>query len=619
MMKNIATLIAILFLAQSCSKTDSNGVSKPSEHKFLLSTKLSQMPAQELTNINAYVFSDGILVKIFQDLLMTESTITIDLTTNTQVYFLAGLSTIPASLNSLQVNKTSKEAFLALTCDPLSEALLTSSTIFYTGYYDGAKSEAKPVYDIEMTRSVSRLDLDASSDPLIKITDITATGVPVSSVIFGSHAQVSTTTIEKRFETPVSGKLEGFMHLFESASPIGLTLNGTYNDIPIKVNVEISSVKRNTAYTVKVSNIGGSVTGSITTKEWEQGDVVDGKPDVNTTISIDKAQTTVTAGITIDDKTNHIVVSELGGELTIALSAQSTLQITSVDGANPLITVGEPSQPEAVGDKLITKIPIVISAQQKGRLPYQVRINIKSSLTQNAYDYLTIDVDGNIDQIPTVPFAGYEIMAFNTTGQGLDDQVYLTEGSSVEDMYNNRWEDCSGRMFQFGRLPGYYPYQSMPSKPMPTFMEWNQSNGAPCPDGFRMLTRTELHKIMPPNTAGIPLDGSVGIDYLIDGKVARMDLISPNKTVTMGGVRNITPRYIRLTCEGNMLIIPMAGYKWISSGIQNIGGSFFLMAANRDGGETRVYGYAVNIIQNEHNNVQPRHLDNHNFVRCVKK
>lgn len=613
-------LIALMLVIQSCSKEQSIGAQKSTEHKFQLSTKVAGDASDKLTNITAYAFSGQTLVKIFPNLPLTESTVTLYLPAKAKVYFLAGLSTLPASLNSLEVGKTSEEDFLALSCDAIvKEDAGSESTMFYTGYYDGAKSTNQSKVDMQMIRSVSRLDIDTSSDPLTKITSVVASGVPLSSSIFGSPANGTTVSVTKEFQTPISGKHEGIMYIFESKSLVQVTINGTYNDMPIIVNVDMPSVKRNTAYVVKIKNSGGSVSGTVSIKEWEKGETVDGQPDVNTTIAIDKEHSTIDTGITIDETANHIRVSPSGGNLSLALSAQSSLEVSSIDGQNPLINIGTPTAPEVVGGKLITKIPINILAQGKGRLPYQVRINVKSSLTVNPYDYITIDVDGNQDQIPTVQFCGYEIMAFNTTGSNLADQVYLVDGTSVLDMYNNNWGDCTGRMYQFGRLPGSFPYETLNRQPTPPFMVWNEDNGAPCPDGFRMLTSAELHKIMPPNTANFPLNGSKTVDYRVGDQNVRMDFVVPSKTISMGSYRNITPRYMRLTHQDEVLIFPLAGYGWNTKAATNIGERFFVIASNRDSGGIKAYGYSTNDVQNQHSNVQPRHTENNSFVRCIKK
>lgn len=183
------------------------------------------------------------------------------------------------------------------------------------------------------------------------------------------------------------------------------------------------SIRRNNIYTLDINNIGSTVHGSIFIKPWEEGNVVEGKPDLNQSVSIDLTQTVADAGMTIDDKTNHITISEKGGNLTLALSAGTALERVSIEGLNRLITIGEPMS-VTEGDKLITTLLISTTVQEIGRLPYQVKISLKSPLMQNPYDYVIIDVEGNRDQIPTVSFGGLEIMAFNSAGAKLSDQFY---------------------------------------------------------------------------------------------------------------------------------------------------------------------------------------------------
>lgn len=620
---------ATLLFAQSCANTnltEPGGLATQVEQRFILNTKAQQIEASELNNIVAYVFSEDILVKIITNISMQESAVVLNVPINSQVYFLAELGVPPASISSVRVNKTDLATFLSLSTDVVKEDAAHSAPQFFTGHHNGASDVDKVEHEIVMTRSVARLDLDTSSDPLIKIQSVTAQNVPLASLIFAgqltTQSNIATGIATKRFGPPASGLHEGFMYLFESSSPISLTLQGTYNDVPIVVNVSIASIKRNSAYTIKVNNIGTSISGAIHATPWQQGGTIEGSPDLNHTISIDVPNTTLDEGITIDKESNHITISEKGGDLGLALSAEYPVIISSIEGLNSLISVGEPSS-QTVGNKLLTTIPIAANAQQKGQLPYQLKVNLKSPFTQNAYDYLIIDVEGNQSQIPTVSFGGHQIMAFNTTGSDLASQVYLPEGISVEDMYKNYWADCTGKMFQYGRSIGYYPHLQKVKQSLPSFRFWDHTNGAPCPPGFRMLNRAELTKLMPPSKDGVLLDGSVPINYYIDGKPAKMEIISPAKTITIGGVRNITPRYVRLTYLSDTLIFPMAGYQWtdgIGVGAARLmGSSFFIMAPNRDDSYTVVYGHDSMAFQNGHRNVQPRHLNNFNFVRCVKE
>lgn len=609
-------LIATLLSTQSCTQNDLYISTDPIEQKLRL------REATEFTHINAYVFLAGVLVNIIEDLPVTESTITIKAPVNAQIYFLAGLSTLPASLTSLDVNRTSIETFLSLRSDLLTEAQAGSATLFFTGYHPGSGNADASVHEIPMTRSIARLNLDTSSDPLIKIDRIVANNVLLSGLLFGNQANaannIPTGTAEKSFDTPVSGIYEACMYLFESSSPISFTLHGRYNEEPIVVNLTIPLVKRNSIYTIKVSNEGTIFNGAISTAPWEQGDVIESTPDLGQSVSIDMERTIASEGMTIDKEANHILISERGGRLTLSLTAETALEIASIEGGNPLITIDNPTVTTADNKSVIT-LPIVVTQQERGRLPYRVKINLRSPLTQNPYDVITLDVEGSSNQIPTVSFAGLTLMAFNTTGPDLENQVYILDGSSsILEIYTEHWPDCTGKMFQFGRSPGYYPNQSMTPQPTPSFLNWNEANGAPCPEGFRMPTSAEMRRIFPPSRSGVSMSKPVPISYTIDGKAAQFDIIVPNKLVALGNVRNITPRYVRLVCEQDTLIFPMAGYGWASTTATNIGESFYIMASNRDT-YTKVYGYYSPVWKNEHSDLQQRGVNNFNFIRCVKK
>lgn len=279
-MKQIAyfSLMLTLLFVHSCSNDSQDTTREPMEHKFQLRTEMSGI---ELTNINAYLFSKGTLVGILSDLPIIESVVKVKLDVNTQVYFLAGFDVLPNSLTSLEVNKTSINTFLSLCSNPLEETAFSAATRFFTGHSKGSLNADANRHEITMTYSLAHLNLDTSSDPLIKIDRIVANNIPLSSLLFESQANASTEnngtsgTVVKAFETPISGIHKGVIYLYESSSPIPMTIYGTYKQEPITVTISIASIKRNSNYTVKIRRNGASINGSIDLEPWGDGGIIE--------------------------------------------------------------------------------------------------------------------------------------------------------------------------------------------------------------------------------------------------------------------------------------------------------------------------------------------------------
>lgn len=133
---------------------------------------------------------------------------------------------------------------------------------------------------VEMKHGVARIDLNANSGT--KIGEVRLLGAPSETYPFQEGVKASDGKVDyvKRFDTPYSGENTPVFMVFETDSPITVKLTGTYNDIPVAMQVSIPAILRNKVYTVKVLEADNVQNITFTVKEWEAGDTVEVRPSV---------------------------------------------------------------------------------------------------------------------------------------------------------------------------------------------------------------------------------------------------------------------------------------------------------------------------------------------------
>lgn len=280
-------------------------------------------------------------------------------------------------------------------------------------------------------------------------------------------------------------------------------------------------------------------------------------------ISIDKDNSTLPAGVDIATADNRIDVSNTGGEMWLAFCAGTTVEVTNV--VNPFperlqIDTNEPAK-EVVGDKMVTRFKVTVKKQTLGQEGYAVQINLKSPLQQLSYNRFTINVHPSNKLFEVVTLGGRTWMAFNSMGKGNDVQLYLEPGMTVQEMYEQHWVETLGRQFQFGVNKTHVPWK----KPTGTGgfgPDWNgKKDGPPCPDGYRAPDISELKDLFPKSALSL----QEGSTYTYNGETITASLKQGTpETITFpeSTIKGQT-YYITLTSQetGNVMYIPFGGWK----------------------------------------------------------
>lgn len=527
---------------------------------------------EAITSLNAYLFIDDMLAKVERNISVDGGTLTMDVMPEAEIYFLANLEE-PAPLQMVQTGRTGLSDFLALRS---AEKENEETSLFFSGScrITDLKSD---VHRINLQRSVAQIDLDTSAGERILVTRIIVREASGSTTLFPSinlSSPVTRRIYDIKYETPVCS-MENVFRLYESNVPVDISVYVEYNGNPAVVNLSLHEVRRNFKYTIRLTEIEATIRGAIQLVPWIDNGNIEAAPDPNGKIYLSKEYSELPEGIDINE--NIISVSDKGGEMILAFISDVQTELVSMEGQSDSFKM-EPREVESMDKNVITKFWLGIAKQKEGRMGYQVTLRMKQKGQQFLYDTFLVNVA--VNQIPEVTIGGVTWMAFNATTRNLEDQVYLPDGTTVEDMYNKSWESIIGGLFQWGRIYMYPPGLSGSSNAgkQEQNIPWAADTHVPCPDGYRLPTRAEMRALLP------PLQRLPG-EYMYNGERIEATLITGDPAIAHIDKAVGETRTLRLESEtGTVLYIPLAGDKMdITTASPELGAGFTLWTSENDG------------------------------------
>lgn len=482
--------------------------------------------------------------------------------TTTDLYCVTGVSVeVAAEMNLTQFLQSS------ITCAEGDN----SAPLFLTGH--ASVSAETGSLDIPMKRGVARVDLDATGAE-IDIEEIVVEDAPAGSYLFegvSGALDAGKMSYKKMFDVVPEGVFKNAFMLFESSDPVNVDIRGNIKGSPVSVKAVIETVERNKVYTLHVYKSGVSLEASFGVADWEDGDEIGAGIDGSRAMLIDRDNSNFPTGVDVDYANSVIEVPGKGATgMSIAFLSELRVDIDHVSFSGACV------EKDSVAEKyvhikqekpvnglsgVLTKYIVDIDPQLKGRPGYEFRIYLKKSSMETSYDYVTVRVGESPVQIETVRIAGYDWMAFNCTTPDLDDQIYVDEGLSVEDMYVKDWVKCVGGIFQYGRQYSYIPYEGYdPSNDLggqKQDMPWIHYTHMPCPEGYHVPSLQEMQSLFPHGVT-IPGTYTAGNGESITVEIVRL----PGDVVTPTNVNGVC-RYLKFISNdtGNTLILPLAGWK----------------------------------------------------------
>lgn len=555
-LQNIFAGVAVAVSLIACENTDP-GLSHESKIKVIAS-RAGESPAA-FEQVRAFLFSEG--KEYHQTVLDLRSGGEITLFKSPALYFYSGPE-LPQHSTGI-----AEEAMKTIKLDH-GGSTGSAPDFYWAKITESDVPASASALAVEMRHGTARIDLDAGADADTKISGVRLVGAPAETFPFDAGEKASDATVDylKEFDTPYGGGVTVLFNIFESSAPVTLHISGTYKDFPIAMDVTIPRVVRNKVYTVRVLAAGSTHRVTFTAAEWEEGDTLESYPDANRPIRIDPVHSVIPQGVTVDFVNNRVDVPETGAAgMRLAFLADAPVVIASEQGENANVTVGEITT-SRMDNKVMSVIPVDVRPQTSGRMGYSLLLGLKLPMLSAVYDFVDIRVPAHKNQVQTVEMAGCTWMAFNACGDALEDQVYLIDGLTTEDMYRQQWVFSSGGLFQWGRKYRYDPWRGYnPSNNLGNQTQdtpWQSSTHVPCPEGYRIPSVAELEALLPNGTV-IPCTYNAGNGEAITATVHLPEATGGNLVNMNGTIVKGVMSYMRLTSNstGNVLIFPILGYK----------------------------------------------------------
>lgn len=559
-------LLSALLSVSSCSSDIDVAVAPESTKN--VEVALKGLPSRSgeapsaAASLSVFQFAGSHLIKSTKVEAYDSEKISLDKGNTTDIYFASGVDVEVSSDMTLS-------EFLNSTVTSAEGA--QSAPLFFTAV--SSVSDSADGLEVAMKRGVARIDLDANGTEL-NINEIIIEDAPAASYVFEGDKGMympEKTTYSYAFQSAPEGVVKNMFMLFESDDAVNVSIHATQNGKQVSYKAVLDSIERNKVYTLRVYDTDVSIGASFAVAEWEDGGNVDGGLNGGLPLLIDKDNSWFPAGVTVDYTQNIIDIPGDGAKgIKLAFLSELRVDIASVD------FVGERVLADSVADtqvKIVAETPVNslagvltclnvdVAPQLKGRPGYEFKMSVKKCSMVASYDYVTVRVAPSPIQIETVRIAGYDWMAFNCTTPDIDDQIYVEEGLTVEDMYVKDWVRCVGGIFQYGRRYSYIPYQGY--NPCNNLgeqaqdMPWVHDTHMPCPKGYHVPSLDEMRSLFPHGVT-IPSTYTAGNGESITVELVRL----PGDVVTPTNVNGVC-RYLKFISNetGNCLILPLAGWK----------------------------------------------------------
>lgn len=454
--------------------------------------------------IDIFQFSDGIFVKKVTVDPSKDNVVKLDRKPGTKIYAMAGYTVEVA-------HQMSEKDFSTMTIPVPKDSC--SAPSFFSSVTSMLTDEDN--INIKLYSGVARLDID-NQDPALKIEKVSISGAASSSHIFqtdGKTCETQHADYLRTFKAGIEGLEERAFVLFETSSPITVTISGRRNGEAVEVVSETPVIVRNTIYTVCIDNEGSNnkersisdpngnsdeedfPRASIKVRSWEDGDKESGSIDLGES-AIDIGRSTIPAGVTINSSDNTVTVPAEGvSGMKLAFVTHAPLELGSALSDMDGVSV-TPITSSTTDYGYISEFKVDVAKQPKCAAHYQASIFFNGS----SNFFINIEVEASPYQIPTVHIGGHDWMCFNAVSQDPEEQIFLTAGMTVDQMYNNHFADCIGNMFQYGRPNPFSPWTANdPNRfaDQARDVPWETKSMMPLPKGYHVPSSAEWQDLIP--------------------------------------------------------------------------------------------------------------------------
>ncbi len=582
--KNLHAWVASLTLFTLCAcsyvdEVDSSKLAADSQKTSAEGSILLKVPAfntpttASISSIELFQFSEGTFVKKLTVDPSKDNIVEFERKPDSRIYALAGYA-----LEGSQ--KLAEKDFATMTI-PIPKDAYSAPIFFSSITYvpEGASN-----IDIKLHRGVARLDIN-NADEDFKIERVSISGAASTSQIFATDGRTCGKTLDSyshAYEASIEGIEEGAFSLFETSSPVSVTISGRRNGEVVEIVSETPAIIRNKIYTVcvyneensntnkerqsqpQVDDEEGLICASIKVTDWVEGDVETGSIDHGES-AINIGKSFIPGGVKINCADNTVTVPAEGvSGMKLAFVTNTPLKLGSILSNTESVSIN-PMAPEATDNGYISRFSVEVAEQPKCAPRYTATVFFHGS----SDFFININVDPSPYQIPTVHIGGHDWMCFNATSQNPEEQIFLLDGMSVQKMYKEHFSTCIGNMFQYGSPTPFSPWDAYNPDSFDNQKRdepWTTKSMIPLPKGYHIPSAAEWQDLIPDGTI-IPASYRTPSGDSIRATIVTLPGTLDDTPSAATNAQEYLKRYVLFesVTTSAKLYLPMAGIKTDSS------------------------------------------------------
>ena len=282
-----------------------------------------------VTDLQACLFEEGVLTHIYTQLSQKDDQYTLQTDKEAGHLYFVGNTASQLDLQALKEQGLTEEEWLKTTLEYAKKDAQASE--FFSGMLDLGKNNESTLHT-DLERGSARFDLSLPANSSLQVKGITFTQIAQRTFLFPQNPVASpenTERTDKRvdFSETLNASTQGVAYLYEqTGTDVKAQVNVVKKGKETTVESSLpSTLKRNTVYTLSLSE--DSVSGSVKLQviEWENGGDHNLSSEAGA-LKVDTQASTLPENVTVNDEKNRIVLPYTATELTLAIDCDDQLE-----------------------------------------------------------------------------------------------------------------------------------------------------------------------------------------------------------------------------------------------------------------------------------------------------
>lgn len=388
--------------------TDSEFITGRLAH-FMVDGEASSVEGEDhIAEMKACVFADGKLVKVYDNVQIIDGSFKLKVQETSGTLYMVANTVEAGAWHDMGVGTLTEDEWKLRTVNMKDNKAVP----FFTGNLSLDDYRGGDSAPLVLKRGVARFDVRMSTDEGVKLNGIQLVQVAASAYLLPqssvSYPEAAFTSMETRFETPLSADKQGVFYVYEQASEgmkavLEVTVDG--NPRTLEAAIPSTGIKRNAVYTFNLRRDAVNVI----VDEWNYEEDINLIPGYTEKIVIDTEKSEL-SGAEVTEEGTGLDISYLPSEMKLYLKSKNELELFYQGDAMVKITplTDEQGQVEKNAFKITKQLspigyvaqPSAIKFRRKGMTEVYEEDRIALSFVENPNEVsgmLAFDLNNTCD------------------------------------------------------------------------------------------------------------------------------------------------------------------------------------------------------------------------------